>query len=61
MNELTEENSRKLQDVKELRALLKKIPRKAKENILQGIFLFEAGYHIGYLDGVCSEEEQEFI
>ena len=52
----------KLQDVKELRALLKQIPRKTKENILKGIFLFEAGYHIGYLDGVCSDEEkQDFV
>ena len=60
MNELTEENYQKLQDVKELRALLKQIPQKTKENILNGILLFEAGYNNGYLD-YPSEKEREFV
>lgn len=61
-NESAKTAREEIQEVKDLRALLKKIPRKAKENILKGIFLFEAGYHIGYLDGVCSDEEkQDFV
>lgn len=60
-NESAKTAREEIQEVKELRALLKQIPRKAKENILKGIFLFEAGYHIGYLDGVNSEGKQDFV
>lgn len=51
----------KLKETKEMRLVLNDLSRKAKENILSGITLFEAGYNVGYADGLSTAEKRNYV
>ena len=51
----------KLRETKEMRLVLNDLSRKAKEDILSGITMFEAGYNVGYADGLNTAEKRNCV
>ena len=59
--ESEKETSEKLRETREMRLILSDLSKKFKENILKGMAMFEAGYNVGYVDGVNSAEKKIFV
>ena len=55
------ETFEKLRETREMRLILNDLSKKSKENILKGMAMFEAGYHVGYVDGVNSADKRNFV